>query len=185
MSELRRGGKKPARTHEEALWRFWTKVKKTDTCWLWTAALSRLGYGHFRFRRKVREAHIFAYEAFVGAVPGGLELDHTCRNRACVNPEHLEPVTHQENVRRGAPFSSAATRTHCKNGHALDATNTVRTKLPSGGVGRECRACKLADKKRRYYANIDAYRAEARERARRRRAIRPAPTLIDPNETTK
>ena len=80
--------------------RFWRKVKKTDTCWLWTGTLSNLGYGQFYPSGKPMLAHRYSFEHFKGPVPEDLELDHLCSTRNCVNPEHLEPVTHQENCLR-------------------------------------------------------------------------------------
>jgi len=80
-------------TYEQA---FWAKVNKTDTCWIWIASFKYKTYGYFRGRF----AHIVAYELTKGLVPEGLELDHTCENPSCVNPDHLEPVTHLVNIRR-------------------------------------------------------------------------------------
>lgn len=82
--------------------RFWEKVDKTGSCWIWTAQLNRHrgGYGMFWDEKPVW-AHRWAYEALVGPIPDGLVLDHLCRTPACVNPTHLEPVTIEENVRRG------------------------------------------------------------------------------------
>jgi len=77
---------------------FWNKVDAGGDCWEWVAAKTSLGYGSF----KGKGAHIWAWNHLVGPVPDGLELDHLCRVRHCVNPDHLEPVTHAENTRRGA-----------------------------------------------------------------------------------
>lgn len=105
-------------------------------CWLWTASL-RGGYGQFGVDGTTRAAHRVVYEMLVGAVPDGLELDHTCRVRSCVNPSHLEPVTHRENVLRGEGHGAVnARKTHCLHGHELDGVNVYRY-----GVGRHCKAC--------------------------------------------
>lgn len=108
-----------------------------DNCLNWPGYLDSCGYGKWLGR----PAHRVVYEAVVGAVPPGLELDHRCRNRACVNPAHLEPVTHAENMAR----SSVATKKTCKNGHPFDDANTYNR--PRGG--RDCRACGV-DRTRRY-----------------------------------
>lgn len=84
--------------------RFWARVLKTDTCWLWqgaTAGRWNLRYGQTRWAGRVAMAHRVAYELLVGAIPDGLQIDHLCRNPLCVNPAHLEPVTNAENARRG------------------------------------------------------------------------------------
>jgi hypothetical protein len=82
----------------ERLARFY--VVEANGCWRWTATLDRVGYGNIQVRRRTMRAHRASYEAHVGPIPKGLELDHLCRNKACVNPSHLEPVTHSENLRR-------------------------------------------------------------------------------------
>lgn len=108
--------------------RFWKRVNKTETCWLWTGAPdNHLGYARFKIRdasgnRDAVMVHRFAYEELVGPIPQGLEIDHLCRIRNCVNPAHLDPVTHQENTRR------ANCRTHCKYGH----------RIPESRVCRDC-----------------------------------------------
>jgi HNH endonuclease len=78
--------------------RFWEKVEQGEGCWLWTGAIDR-GYGQFVWNGRKR-AHRVAYELIIGPIPEGLELDHLCRNKSCVRPEHLEPVTKAENIRR-------------------------------------------------------------------------------------
>lgn len=128
--------------------RFWAKVDKQDGgCWLWTAALSGgTGYGQFYTEmheidgetkpRKVG-AHRFAYEALVGPIPQGLDLDHLCRVRHCVNPAHLEPVTRSENTKRGETGAHWAKRTHCGKGHPLSGSN-LRKQADGRRICRQC-----------------------------------------------
>lgn len=80
--------------------RFWSKVHKTETCWIWTGALTGAGYGNLKADGRWWCAHHISYILSVGPVPEGLELDHLCFNPPCVNPDHLEPVTHLVNVQR-------------------------------------------------------------------------------------
>jgi hypothetical protein len=132
--------------------RFWVKVDKSGECWLWLGTIGDDGYG--RFARGSRAdgmvvAHKMAWTLVRGPVPPGLQLDHLCRNRACVRPDHLEPVTQQENVRRGIGVSAMnARKTGCPKGHPYDDINTYVT--PGGG--RQCRTCNKAREAARYQA---------------------------------
>jgi hypothetical protein len=124
----------PQQTPEEL---FWSKVAKSADCWLWTGAKTRDGYGQLRSRGQGKYAHRVAYELTRGDIPAGLELDHLCRNPSCVNPDHLEPVTHRENLMRGdSPSARQARKTHCIHGHEFTEANTLRQ-----GSRRRCRAC--------------------------------------------
>lgn len=110
-----------------------------DGCWVWNKGLNDAGYGlTSNGKGKNKRAHVASYELVRGPVPAGLVLDHLCRNRACINPEHLEPVTRRENTLRGVGASAQnARKSHCPRGHAYDEGNTV---LRRRG-GRECRTC--------------------------------------------
>ncbi len=107
-------------------------------CWLWTAALSRLGYGRVGWDRKARPAHRVIYELLRGTIAAGLELDHLCRIRRCVNPDHLEPVAHAENVRRADNGHWHRQKTHCPQGHPYEGDNLRFS--PTGF--RYCLMCK-------------------------------------------
>lgn len=133
--------------------RFWAKVDKSGTggCWRWTGKLTPNGYGTFYDFR----AHRIAFTLVRGVVPAEKTLDHICRNRACVNPDHLEIVTNKVNILRGtSPTAINARRTHCKKGHEFDAVDTYGR--------RHCSSCRKAYK--RSY-NI---RPDVRDEMRRR-----------------
>ena len=135
--------------------RFWEKVNKTDTCWLWTAADNGHGYPIFHLREgdvwKQRYAHRLSYQWAVGPIPDGLTIDHLCRVTRCVRPDHLEAVTQGENDRRGHGFTGNHYRaTHCVSGHAFDVRNTHWTRSANGNPRRKCREChRLAEQRRR------------------------------------
>jgi len=124
--------------------RFWSKVdrQEEDDCWLWGAAENGLGYGIFTRHKKRWYAHRLSYTMLVGPIPEGLVIDHLCRNPGCVNPKHLEPVTHRENCLRGESFcAKQARRTHCPQGHEYTPENTYLYKRVHGKTMRHCRAC--------------------------------------------
>jgi hypothetical protein len=125
-------------------------------CHLFTGPLDRKGYGRESFGGRTRLAHRIAYELAFGAIPEGLEIDHLCRVRNCVNPEHLEAVTHLENLRRGVRSkendwnvgAKNRAKTHCPHGHPYAGSN-LKIRYRNGWICRECRACKNEDQRRR------------------------------------
>lgn len=129
--------------------RFWAKVEASaDGCWNWTGSRNWKGYGFFKVTNPPPEAglsvgaHRIAYLMLVGPIPDGLQLDHLCRNRACVRPEHLEPVTNRENWNRGnTPSAVHARKTHCHVGHPLSGDNLYVA--PANGM-RVCVTCRTA-----------------------------------------
>ena len=118
--------------------------KKDNECWLWTGGKNTDGYGYFRPGHGISlRAHRFYYELHVGRIPKGLQLDHLCRVRHCVNPQHLEPVTHKENHRRGY-WSS---RKDCSYGHPYITKNIFYDKKGY----RVCRICKNRQTRKTYW----------------------------------
>lgn len=143
-------GHRPCAPALEHICRFF---EKTATCWIWTGPKHRSGrYGTYQFPNRENApssqtvAHRAVYELLAGVIPQGLELDHLCRNTFCVNPAHLEPVTHLENMRRGL----WAQQTHCKYGHLLTAEN-----LMNQHRGRNQRRCKTC-----FYARAHRYKLQ-------------------------
>lgn len=137
--------------------RFWAKVDRGDPdgCWLWTAAINPKGYAMFAVTKGVFGAtgkqpiggHRVAYQLMVGPIPEGLQLDHLCRVRHCVNPAHLQPVTRKENILRGtSPTAQHAAKTHCPKGHPYAGDN-----LQFSHGSRVCRICHNAHASRSYY----------------------------------
>lgn len=122
--------------------RFWGKVLKTNACWVWIGSIDSYGYGQFSRYGKLHLAHRITYFHRYGET--SKELDHLCRNPGCVNPEHLEAVTHAENMLRS---STTSRRTHCFRGHAFTPISTGLYVHPGGKKVRYCRICKVAGAK--------------------------------------
>jgi hypothetical protein len=120
--------------------RFWDRVVRDDEgCWTWLGGHDANGYSKFAVRGFSRYVHRLMHELLVGSIPDGLELDHLCRNTGCIRPDHLEAVTHRENLLRGAGIvAKNAQKTHCINGHEYTPENTYWRR---DGKGKQCRAC--------------------------------------------
>lgn len=146
----------PGSTLEE---KFLARVRKTNSCWNWTGYIHlKTGYGMFtggrgrdkKGRLRSGTAHRLSWLLFRGPIPNGLEPDHTCRIRKCVNPAHLELVTHQVNVLRGtSPSAVCAAKTHCDAGHPLSGKNLLRD--TGKKKGRRCRTCRNNWYRNRYH----------------------------------
>jgi hypothetical protein len=138
--------------------RFWAQVERTDGCWNWTGYVEPKGYGRFSPmsgrdpNKRSFQAHRYAYEMVIGPIPEGLEIDHLCRNRRCIRPEHLEAVTHLENLERGETRVARKFDTHCQRGHPFSGDNLGRQ--PSGR--RYCKTCYNAARRRRRKALMAA-----------------------------
>lgn len=118
--------------------KFWDKILFTTDCWIWTASKDSSGYGKIMFNKKIVSAHRMAYNLFFGEIPNKLEIDHLCRNRPCVNPNHMEVVTHKENCKRGDHVTNNYNRQKifCPKGHELCLDNLVIS-----DKHRKCKIC--------------------------------------------
>lgn len=140
--------------------RFWSRVRKGEGCWIWLLTLDKDGYGRFALtRHDPHRAHRVSYRIARGPIPENQELDHLCRNRACVRPDHLEAVTSYLNTMRGRTKASAnAAKTHCSKGHLL-----VKEYVGKSGLQRKCKECPAVFQCRRVKA--DPMKALAKQRA--------------------
>jgi HNH endonuclease len=131
---------------EDMAARIRANVSVENGCWLWNGVSSSTGYGTLRVNGPTRLAHRVSYEAFVGTIPPGYQIDHLCRVPACVNPDHLEAVTPRENIRRSGTLAAITQRTGtCQRGHEMNDAY-----VRPGGRKRMCRSCKQ-ERDRTYY----------------------------------
>lgn len=124
--------------------RFWSKVQVTGFCWEWVGAISDTGYGSFHISKEQGRtgAHRYVWELLMGPIPDGLVVDHLCRNRSCVNPDHLEPILEAENIRRGMSSAHISRRTNtCRRGHSL--ADAYLAHRADGRTTRRCRTCQV------------------------------------------
>lgn len=163
--------------------RFLARVDASGVCWEWVGNKSTDGYGRFYAEGKYYGAHRYAWTMLVGPITEGYELDHLCMNPACVDPDHLEPVTPEENRRRKQSDGSkiaAQRRTHCKRGHLLAGDNlkkvppSIQTKCPTARLCRECG--KIAD--RAIYAKFKEQRKAKQREYNARKKLERNTTVV-------
>lgn len=153
--------------------RFWAQTERRgpDECWPWKGRTRATGYGQTSVYGKLVEAHRFSYELLVGRIPIGLEVDHLCSNRGCVNPAHLEVVPHRENIQR-----TWRRRTRCRNGHAIPAEPTYM--IGRKGPIRRCLECeKAANARKLAKRRAEGFPKRKTPPAERRRRDRLMPQL--------
>ncbi len=160
------------RRHLRDVCRFFKYVTIKDGCWGWKAYIATDGYARFTVRHKNRTAYRYAYKLLRGPIPVGLTLDHLCRNRACVNPWHLEAVTQKVNTLR-SPIAISAINSRkcvCPRGHLYDKANVATW---GDGRRRFCRACQRAHHRRYYWKALGN-----RGRIQKGRPIIPDPVSV-------
>ena len=162
MSERKRGR---LQVTPDEVARLMSHVKRLKNgCWHWTGSAGSYGYAQVTFRGGHDSAHRLFYRVFVAAIPRGFVIHHRCRNRRCVNPDHLEATVTADNVRRTilrGPEHYNAAKTHCKRGHPFSGTNLIVEFRPDGARRRACRICQLEFGRKRQ-AN---YKRRRREKA--------------------
>lgn len=140
-------------TKKSSVFRFLNNIDRTENCWNWNGYIDPNGYGRIGIAAgKTIGAHVFSYNFYKGIIPDGLHLDHLCRNRKCVNPNHLEPVTSTENILRGeCPAAQNKRKIYCIRGHKLTQDNLYITRRKNRkDISRTCKICQR-NRYRKYY----------------------------------
>lgn len=132
----------------DALERLLSKVRYRDKCWIYTGYCDKRGYGMFWLNGTMVQAHIASYRLHIGSVSKGLQLDHLCLNKSCINPIPLEPVTALENKQRATRL-----RMHCKNNHKYTKENTRIEKASNGSTRRVCLTCQK-ERHQQHYSRV-------------------------------
>lgn len=136
------------RRHTKDILRFFSKIDATKDCWNWTGIKNTRGYAEFKLNNKYVKAYRYSYELLIGDIPQGLTIDHLCRNRACVNPKHLDPVSLRENILRGNnPTAINFRKKVCLRGHVLKGKNIKIKIAENGSKYRLCQPCSRILKK--------------------------------------
>ena len=143
-----------------AIERFLSKINVVENgCWEWTACKNNYGYGQININSKILRAHRFIYEYYHGMIDPNLTIDHLCRNRKCVNVNHLEQVSMKINTRRGmSPSGINFRKTHCPQGHEYTPKNTI-----SESGGRRCKICNIHRKQVWRKNNLERHKSQQRE----------------------
>lgn len=150
--------------HREGLWeRLLAHREVNGECWEWTGWRIN-GYGRITIgNRQGWLVHRAAYELLVGPIPDGLTIDHLCRNRACFNPAHLEPVEFTVNVLRGiGPAAQNARRTACRKGHIYTDGSFIREQQGNGVTGRRCVICRRERERVAYHSGRGSHTKASR-----------------------
>lgn len=142
--------------------RFFQKVNKTDSCWLWTGAVNSKGYGSMMFEGKVTSTHRLSFMWFKEEIPKGMHICHSCDVPACVNPEHLWVGTHSDNMQdmiaKDRHGRSMRTQTHCRRGHEFAIFGFKTFTRKNGKVEKYCKECKRISDSNRVGKNLEYMR---------------------------